>query len=364
MLDRIARLREVLDERQLDAIVITHPSNRFYLSGFLAEDHPPNESAGHLVISQERAILVTSPIEAENAADQAPAYEIVSMTPEMPGLARNDAAVIQEIGPKNVGFENSSILYRDYRTIKKHLDSDVKLVPVGTAVDDLRIVKSAEEINALAKALRITDQAFEQVAPTIRAGESERAVAWRIEQAFRELGAEGPAFPTIVGSGPNGALPHARASERLIEDGEPIVIDMGAYVDGYCGDLTRTVWVGEPDAKLREIYRIVLDALEQAEGGIKAGMTGKDGDAIARDIITAAGYGDKFIHSLGHGLGVRVHEAPNLSPRYDRPLPAGSVVTIEPGIYLPGWGGVRIEDVGHVTDGGLDIFTTATKLHV
>jgi Xaa-Pro aminopeptidase len=364
MSERLARLREVLRERELDAIVITHLSNRFYLSGFLAEDHPPNESAGHLVISQDRAVLVTSPIEAESASRQAPDFEIISLSREMPGLARNDADVLNGMGAKRVGFEDAAILYKDYRTLKNNLDDDAKLVAVGDVVDNLRAVKSPDEIEALAKVLTITDQAFERVAPTISAGDAENEVAWRIEQAFRGLGAEGPAFPIIVASGPNAALPHHRAGERVIQEGEPIVIDMGAYVDGYCGDLTRTLWIGEPQPRLKEIYQIVFEALEAAEAGIKAGLTGKEADAIARDLIDQSGYGKQFFHSLGHGLGVRVHESPSLSPRNDQPLEAGNVVTIEPGIYILGWGGVRIEDVGHIVDGGVEIFTTAPKRSV
>ena len=364
MSERLNRLREVLSEKDLDAIVITHLSNRFYLSGFLAEDHPPNESAGHLVISQDRAVLVTSPIEAENAGAQAPGFDVVSTSREKPGLASNDAAVIHSMDAKRIGFEDSAILYKDYRTIKKNLPEDVKLIAVGSLVDDLRMIKTPEEIEKLARALRITDEALSRVEPTIQAGEAEKAVGWRIEQAFRELGAEGPAFPTIVASGPNAALPHHPTGDRIIQEGEPIVIDMGAYIDGYCGDLTRTVWVGEPEPKLREIYQIVYDAIEAAEAGIRPGMTGKEADAIARDVIDQAGYGDRFIHSLGHGLGVRVHEGPSLSPRYEQELEPGNVVTIEPGIYIPGWGGVRIEDVATITEDGIDIFTAAPKRSV
>jgi Xaa-Pro aminopeptidase len=361
MSERLNRLRGVLKEKELDAIVITHLSNRFYLSGFLAEDHPPNESAGHLVISHDRAVLVTSPIEAENAENQASGFEVVAFSREKPGLARNDAEVLLSMGATRVGFEDSAILYHDYRTIKKHLADDAKLVPLGSAVDDLRMVKTSDEIQALARVLRITDEALAIVEPTIVAGESEKAVGWRIEQAFRERGADGPSFPTIVASGPNAALPHHPTGDRIIQEGEPIIIDMGAYVNGYCGDLTRTVWVGEPEPRLREIYQIVYEAIEAAEAGIKPGMTGVEADALARDVITAAGYGDYFIHSLGHGLGVRVHEGPSLSPRYDQPLEPGHVVTIEPGIYIPGWGGVRIEDVATITEDGIDIFTQAPK---
>jgi Xaa-Pro aminopeptidase len=358
---RLARLRSALAEQDLDAALITHPSNRFYLSGFLAEDIPPNESAGHLVITPGEAIITASPIEVESAMMQAPGFEAVSIDSTTRTLIRTDIAVLERVGASRVGFEDNAILYQDYKNLRERLGDDVELVPLGSLVDDLRAVKSPDEIQKLARTLDITDQAFELVEPTIRAGEPERAVAWRIEQAFRELGAKGPAFPTIVASGPHAALPHHRAGERAIVEGEPIVIDMGAYVDGYCGDLTRTVWVGEPDPKLSEIYDIVLRALDAAEAEIRAGMTGKDADAIARRIIADAGYGDYFTHSLGHGLGVRVHESPALSPRADRPLEAGNVVTIEPGIYLPGWGGVRIEDVGHILDDGVSIFTRAPK---
>jgi Xaa-Pro aminopeptidase len=361
MSERLDRFRAMLQEHELDAAVITHLSNRFYLSGFLAEDHPPNESAGHLVINHDQAVIVTSPIESENAGNQAPGFTVHSITRETPGLASNDALVLQEMGATRVGFEDSAILYSDYTRLKKRLGDNVELVPLGNAVDNLRLVKTADEIEKIARALRITDEAWAMVEPTIVAGESERAVGWRIEQAFRELGAEGPAFPTIVASGPNGALPHHPTGDRIIQEGEPIVIDMGAYVDGYCGDLTRTVWVGEPEPKLREIYQIVHQAIDAAEAGIKPGMTGAEAHALAHDVIAEAGYGDRFIHSLGHGLGVRVHEGPSLSPRYNHPLEAGHVVTIEPGIYIPGWGGVRIEDVATITADGIDIFTNAPK---
>lgn len=364
MSERLTRLRTMLQEHELDAVVITHLSNRFYLSGFLAEDHPPNESAGHLVISQDRAVIVTSPIESENAGNQAPDFEIHSISRETPGLAANDAEVLKSMGATRIGFEDSAILYKDFKTIRKQLGDDTKFVALGNKVDDLRKIKTADEIQKLARVLQITDEALAKVEPTIIAGESEKAVGWRIEQAFRELGAEGPSFPTIVASGPNAALPHHPTGDRLIQEGEPIIIDMGAYVDGYCGDLTRTVWVGEPDPKLREIYQIVYQAIEAAEAGIKPGMTGKEADALARDVITEAGYGDQFIHSLGHGLGVRVHEGPSLSPRYNQPLEPGHVVTIEPGIYIPGWGGVRIEDVATITVDGIEVFTESPKRSV
>jgi Xaa-Pro aminopeptidase len=191
---------------------------------------------------------------------------------------------------------------------------------------------------------------------------TERQVAWMLEERMREHGAQGPAFETIVASGQHAARPHHRPTNRVLADGEPIIIDVGAAVDGWMGDLTRTLILGEPDSRFREIYAIVLRAQEACLAQVRAGMTGEEADTIARDIIVAAGYGDAFGHSLGHGLGVRVHEAPNAAQKVTTPLPANSVLTIEPGIYLSDWGGVRIEDVGVVTDTGLRNLTRAPKL--
>ena len=358
MPDRLAVLRERIAELGLDAIVITHPSNRYYLTGYTGDDIPPNESGGHVIVTADRAVLVTSTVNSEQARQQASGFEVFD---RVYGLTEADATLFTEMGVRRVGFEDKAILYQDHRTLTERLGDGVELVPVGTLVDDMRVIKTSDEITKIARAIEVTDRAFEQVAATIQAGDRERDIAWRLESAMRELGASGPSFPTIVASGPNAALPHHEPGDRQIQPGEPIVIDMGARVDGYCADLTRTVWVGEPDSRLREIYPIVLRALEAAEAGLRAGITGREGDALARDVIEQAGYGEAFGHSLGHGVGVRVHEGPALSKRNEEPLPAGSVVTIEPGIYIPGWGGVRIEDVGVLEDKGIRILTRAAK---
>ncbi|MBX5446128.1 aminopeptidase P family protein [Sphaerobacter sp.] len=358
MPDRLAVLRERIAELGLDAIVITHPSNRYYLTGYTGDDIPPNESGGHVIVTADRAVLVTSTVNSEQARQQASGFEVFD---RVYGLTEADATLLTEMGVRRVGFEDKAILYQDHRTLTERLGDGVELVPVGTLVDDMRVIKTSDEITKIARAIEVTDRAFEQVAATIQAGDRERDIAWRLESAMRELGASGPSFPTIVASGPNAALPHHEPGDRQIQPGEPIVIDMGARVDGYCADLTRTVWVGEPDSRLREIYPIVLRALEAAEAGLRAGITGREGDALARDVIEQAGYGEAFGHSLGHGVGVRVHEGPALSKRNEEPLPAGSVVTIEPGIYIPGWGGVRIEDVGVLEDKGIRILTRAAK---
>lgn len=357
MADRLAALRERLADAQLDAIVITNPSNRFYLTGYTGEDIPPNESAGHVVVSADRAVITASTTNSEQARQQAPGFEVFD---RIRGMALADVEVLKQTGARRIGFEDDAILYHDWDTLRSNLP-DAELVPVGSMVSDLRVVKTPEETALIARAIEITDQAFEQVAATIREGDTERQIATRLEAAMRELGAEGPAFPTIVAAGTNAALPHHSPTDRPIAPGEPIVIDMGARYEGYCADLTRTVWVGAADHGLHEIYPIVLRALEATEAALSARMTGKEADAVARGIIAEAGYGDAFGHSLGHGLGVRVHEAPSLAARNEERLPVGSVVTIEPGIYLPEWGGVRIEDVAVIEEDGVRVLTRAAK---
>ncbi|HEX3722113.1 MAG TPA: aminopeptidase P family protein [Nitrolancea sp.] len=358
MQSRISQLRAVLRSADLDAIVITHPANRRYLTGFEGDDTPPNESSGHVVIGMDRAVLVVSPLEAQRAREQAPEYEIFD---RVRPLAKADATVLNEIGAKRVGFEDDAILYLDYVTLRDNLGTETELVPIGERVADIRVVKSSVEISIIERAIEITDQAFERVAAEIKEGDTEREVALRLDVAMREFGASGQSFPTIVASGPNSARPHHEPSDRQIVAGEPIVIDMGAMVDGYCADLTRTVWVGEPNETLRAIYPIVLRALEEAEAELTVGMSGREGDGISREVIAGTGYGEFFMHGLGHGVGVQIHERPNLSPRSDEQLQPGHLTTIEPGIYLPGRGGVRIEDVVVVVEDGIRVLTRASK---
>ncbi len=355
---RISRLRDELKKAGFDAVVITHPTNRRYLTGFEGEDIPPNESSGHVVVSQDRAVIVVSPLEAHRASEQAQGFDVFD---NVRPLAKADAAVLKEIGVRRVGFESDAILYEDYVTLRSELPDSVELEPVGELINDLRAIKAPDEIAILEQAIHITDEAFERVAANIQEGDTEREIALRLDTAMRELGASGSSFPTIVASGPNAARPHHEPSDRKILAGEPIVIDMGAVVDGYCADLTRTVWVGEPNETLREIYPIVLQALNDVEAELRPEMPGREADGIAREVIAAGGYGDYFPHGLGHGVGVRVHESPSMSPRTDAPLAPGHVVTIEPGIYLPGKGGVRIEDVAVIEENGIRVLTRASK---
>jgi Xaa-Pro aminopeptidase len=314
-----------------------------------------------VVVSAGRAVLVVSPLEAQRAQEQATGFEVFD---RVRPLARADATLLQEMGAKRVGFEADAIIYEDYVTLSTELGDAVELVPVGEMINDLRAIKTPEEIEILERAIHITDEAFQKVAAGIKEGDTERQIALRLDVAMRELGASGSSFPTIVASGPNAARPHHEPSDRAIGAGEPIVIDMGAMVDGYCADLTRTVWVGEPDETIRAIYPVVLQALQETEAELRPGMSGREADGIAREVISGAGYGDYFPHGLGHGVGVRVHESPSMSPRTEAPLAPGHIVTIEPGIYLPGKGGVRIEDVAVIEEDGIRVLTRAPRVQM
>jgi Xaa-Pro aminopeptidase len=234
-------------------------------------------------------------------------------------------------------------------------------VSTSDIVEDIRVNKGEHELALMRRAVLIADEACDYVRDWIRPGMTEKQVAWELEAHMRTHGAEGIAFPFIVGSGPNGAKPHAVPQDRLIREGEPIVMDMGARVDGYDSDLTRTICVGKPDKKLQEIYDIVLRAQLAAEEGARPGMKGHDVDALARKVIVDAGYGQYFGHGLGHGVGLAVHEKPRAAQKYEGVMQPGTVITIEPGIYLPGWGGVRIEDMLVFKHDDIEVLTKARK---
>jgi Xaa-Pro aminopeptidase len=355
---RLDALREVLAARELDAVLITHPNNRFYLSGYTGEDDPPDESAGALLISKDRAMLFTGSNNVEWASSEAKDFEpVVWKRPWVATVVEG----IKQAGVTRLGFEEDAILYSTMETLKSQLNGTVSLTPVGKEVSSLREVKDQGEITLLERALKITDQAFVASTTDLKPGTTERDLAWSIERTMRDLGADEAAFSTIVASGPHAARPHHNPTDRTLVESETIIIDMGAKVGGYNGDLTRTIWLGEPNAKLKDVYNAVWDAQLAALDGVKSGMTGKQADALARDVIAGAGYGEYFTHGLGHGLGVRIHEAPSASTAATNVLQAGEVLTIEPGIYIPGWGGVRLEDVVLIGEQGSRNLTAAPK---
>lgn len=357
---RLARLREAMAAANIPALYTTHPYNRRYLTGYTAEDHLPNESAGAVLVLPDAAYLHVGRLNATQARAEAPEYTVVDyfkrsdIVDQMKTMAASHAVT-------RLGFEGDSILYATHKMLVDALPG-VTLEPVGTLVSKLRAVKDTEEIATLRRAQAITVAAFTSVAPRITAGMTEKQVAWELEKAVRDAGGAGMAFSTIVGAGENGARPHHGASDRPIREGEPIVIDMGAVYEGYCGDLTRTIVVGEPDEKFRQVYDVVLRAMRHVEEIARPGMTGGEIDAAAREVITDAGFGEYFIHSLGHGVGLQVHEGPSARAEGEDIYAPGMTLTVEPGIYLEGWGGVRIEDLVILNESGIENLTDAPVL--
>ena len=346
---RLTRARSLLAEWGLDALLVHQAANLTYLSGFTG-------SAGIALITTLEALLLVDFRYTEQAASEAPEFEVIKADRQ---FIETLTEVVRGRGLRRVGFESESV------TVKQHHDyadrlAPAELVPVE-GVDRLRWIKDADELARVEQAVAIADAAFANVRPLLRPGAVERDVAVELEFFMRRHGAEKAAFETIVASGPRSALPHGRASDRVLQPGEFVTLDFGAVYRSYVSDCARTVVLGSASAKHRQVYATVLAAQEAALAGVRPGMTGKAADGIARAIIAEAGYGEAFGHSLGHGVGLVVHEGPTLSPREEAVLAPGMVVTIEPGIYLPGWGGVRIEDLAVITDEGCRSLTRAPK---
>lgn len=324
-----------------DALLVSHLPNIRWLTGFTG-------SAALLLVARDRRALITdfryaaqAPGEVGGVADV-----IIDRANVWDRLRR----LLEASGLTTLAIESHVMAVRDAERIGALFRG--RVIPLADVVEQLRQVKDDTEVAAIRAAAELAAEALAEVLPTVTAGERELDVAARLESALRRRGSEWHPFPTIVASGPRAALPHARSSARNIVRGELLLIDYGAQVDGYCADVTRTVAVGSADERQRAVYDVVREAQARAREGIRAGMTGREADALARDLIACRGYGDAFGHSLGHGLGLEVHEAPRLAATVDTVLPIGAVVTVEPGIYLSGWGGVRLEDDVWLGPGG------------
>lgn len=260
--------------------------------------------------------------------------------------------------PERVAFEADALTYANYELLR---DGGIELAPRRGVVESLRVVKEPEELDAIRRATEVTDATYGRFAEERFAGRTEMELVWRMEQLFHDCGADGLAFPVDVAAGPTAASPHAEPGDRVVQEGELVLVDAGAVVDGYCSDSTRMFAVGEVSDSLREVYEVVREAQQAGVDAIRAGVSARDADAAARSVITDAGYGESFGHGLGHGLGLLVHEAPGLRPESGDVLAAGNVVTVEPGIYLSGVAGVRIEDLVVVTDDGCEVLTSFPK---
>ncbi len=358
-MDRLSRLKAAMRSRNLDGLLVTQPDNRRYLSGFKAGDMNIGESSGVLLISRRgKPVLMTDSRYKLEAEAEAPGFDIMVYKGGMLELLKN---LLADRTLRRFGFESHYFLHQASEKLKK-ISAEVGMEPVATTglVERLRLCKGQAEIDKIRAAVLLNEEVFKEVYRGFKPGMTERQVAIRIETLMREKGADGPSFETIVAGGSNGAKPHAVPADRPIREGEPVVIDMGLVLDGYCSDMTRTVVLGEVDKKTKTIFRLVRKAQKQAIKTIRAGVTGREVDIVAREIIAKAGYGDFFGHGLGHGVGLAVHEGPSLSISYKRKLKAGMVVTVEPGVYLPDWGGVRLENMVVVTDKGCEVLNTDT----
>ncbi|MCM3161692.1 Xaa-Pro peptidase family protein [Metabacillus litoralis] len=347
---KLEKIRQRFKELSIDGLLITSSYNRRYMTGFTG-------TAGVVVISEDKAVFITDFRYTEQAAKEIEGFEIVQHTGP---IIEEVADQVEKLGIKRLGFEQDSLTYQLFSSYKEAIKSS-EFIPVSGAVEKLRLIKSPAEIKILKEAAEIADAAYKHILTYIKPGLKEIDVANELEFFMRKNGAVSSSFDIIVASGYRSALPHGVASEKEIEKGDFVTLDFGAYYKGYCSDITRTFAVGEPSDELKKIYSIVLEAQLRGMNGIKPGLTGKQADALTRDYIKEQGYGEYFGHSTGHGLGMEVHEGPALSFKSDTVLEQGMVVTVEPGIYVAGLGGVRIEDDTVITEKGNESLTHSPK---
>ena len=352
---RLGRLRAEMVEAEVDTMLVSAPNSRRYLSGF-------SGSHGFLLVTDSDALLATDFRYIEQAEDESPSYDVRRIEGGetwLPGL-------LAELDCRRLGIEAGHLTVAAHRKMLSDLDeadeiSNIEIEETTGLIEGIRQIKDADELATITQAARIADLAMGAVGTAIEPGMTERQIAWEIEREMRELGADGPAFDIIVGAGANGALPHHRAADTPTRTGDSVVIDMGAIYRAYRSDLTRTFHVGKADDTFRRVYRIVLRAQQAAIEGARPGMSGKELDSIARKVIEDAGYGEEFGHGLGHGVGLDVHERPMVVPTSEDVIDNGMVFTIEPGIYISGWGGVRIEDMVVMENGRARQLTRSPK---
>lgn len=352
MVTKIAKIKEKLIKEDIDIFWISNITNIRYLTGFTGS------TADLLVLKEGGYILVDSRYWEQVS------QEVKGIKPILVNGDNNIFIFLKELKEKNnlkkIGFEEAHISYKTWRKLYENL-IEVELIPLDGWVEDLRTVKDKDEIENIEKALRIAEKAFEEILEEIKPGVSEKDLAIELEFKMARLGSERVAFDTIVASGLRGALPHGKASSKKINKGEFIVFDFGAVYNGYCSDITRTVFIGEPNEEDLLVYNVVLEAQKKAEEIIMEGVESSFVDRVARDIISENGFGNYFGHGLGHGVGLEIHELPRLSPKSNVVLKENMVVTVEPGIYIPGRFGIRIEDMVVVGKNGAKILNKLTN---
>lgn len=352
---RINAARRILQENRLDALLVLIAENRRYLSGFTGEDTGFAESAGALFITFEKLVLATDSRFELQACREAPDYEIVLYRE---GLAKELPVILQGHSVRRLGFEGirvSAMQYRKIREVLNAMDPGIELVETENLIENLRVIKTQSEIEVIRKALHLAEAAFREMAVSLKPGITEKQAAWNLEKTLKEAGAEALSFPTIVAGGPNSAMPHAIPGNRPLLAKEPILFDWGIRLNGYCSDITRTFVIGKPDETFTKVFQTVREAQEMAIAAIKPGVDARAVDDVARSHIDKMGFKGRFGHGLGHGVGLAIHEGPRVSPLSEAVLKPGMVCTVEPGIYLPDWGGVRLENMVVVTDDGAEV---------
>ncbi|MCX6004069.1 MAG: Xaa-Pro peptidase family protein [Chloroflexi bacterium] len=353
-MDRIQEVRTLLNSNDLDCMLVGSAANRRYLSGFTG-------SAGWLIISENRAIIAVDFRYVEQAKKETNGLDVFFIKGDITSWLPE---ILSNIGIKTLGVESEHLSIHLYHQLEKTLKtscSHIKVVPAKNIIESMRTVKDEIELALIQNAAEISDRAMQYARESIQAGVTEKALAWDIESYIRQQNSEAIPFEIIVASGINAALPHAKPSDKPICEGEPITIDLGAKINGYCSDMTRTFIVGDGDSAFNKIYNILLGAQLTALAAIEPGMSGEAADSLVREIIDNAGYKEAFGHGLGHGVGLETHELPRLSMKSSDILTENMVFTIEPGIYIPGWGGIRIEDTVTIKNGKIITLTFASK---
>ncbi len=348
---RAERLSDLVAQADLDVLLVTDLVNVCYVTGYTGS----NGLA--LVGPRTRSFLTDFRYVEQAAVEVHPSFD----RRRAPQDLLDSVGECLPEGEVRLGFEDSRMSVREHARLRELLPSRIELVPAAGLVERLRAVKEPEELDAIRAATQLADAACERLLREGLVGRTEREVAIALEHDMRVRGAARPSFDSIVAAGPQGALPHAKPREVEIRSGDLVVIDWGAQLDGYCSDCTRTVAAGRPNPEAERVYELVLEAQIAGLGAIRAGQSGREADAVARGVIEAGGHGEQFGHGLGHGVGLDIHEAPRLSQRSEDDLRTGNVVTVEPGIYVPGRFGVRIEDLVLVTEDGCEIFTSIPK---
>ncbi len=349
---RLQGLRKLLKEKNMDACIITGRANTIYFSGFTG-------TTSVMLIGLDKAWLVVDFRYTIQAKEQV--FEGIEVVEQQESSNSTINVLMAQNSIESIGFEGNVLTFSEYQKMKISLNKAKSFVSLDGLVDKLRIIKDDDEIESIQQAVLLGDKVFDQIINFIKPGMKETDVSAEMEYIMKKLGAKGPSFETIVGAGYRSAMCHGTATDNVIKKGDAVVLDFGVIYRNYCSDMTRTIFIGEPNTELRKIYGIVKKAQEEALAGIVSGMKGSDADKIARDIITESGYGDAFGHSLGHGVGVEIHEEPRLSVKSEDILTDGMVFSVEPGIYVEGLGGVRIEDMVVLVDGKPRNFTTSTK---